>query len=86
MQKFTESQIHMILKEHEAGMTLRELSRRHGVNRNTISKWKQKYGGMEASDMHRLKELESEHNRLKRMYADLSMQHEALKDVLSKKF
>lgn len=78
MQKFTESQIHLILKKHESGITLRELSRKYVVNRNTLSKWKQKYGGMSPSEMQRLKELESEHNRLKRMYMDLSMQHEAL--------
>lgn len=86
MQKFTETEIQKILKEHESGLTIRELSRKYGVNRNTISKWKQKYGGMEPSDMRRLKELEEEHNRLKKMYADLSMQHHALKEVLSKKF
>lgn len=86
MQKFTESEIHAILKENETGVTLRELSRKYGVNRNTISKWKQKYGGMEPSDMKRLKELEEENNRLKHMYADMSMQYHALKDVLSKKF
>ncbi len=86
MQKFTETEIQRILKEHESGVTLRELSRKYEVNRNTISNWKQKYGGMEPSDMKRLKELEDEHNRLKKMYADLSMQHHALKEVLSKKF
>lgn len=86
MKKFTENEIHSILKEHEQGITLRELSRKHGVNRNTISGWKQKYSGMQPSDMKRLKELEEEHNRLKKMYADLSMQHHALKEVLSKKF
>jgi putative transposase len=86
MRKFTESEIYKILKEHEEGITLRELSRKYEVNRNTISNWKQKYGGMVPSDMKRLKDLEEERNRLKRMYADLSMQHYALKDVLSKKF
>lgn len=86
MQKFTETEIHKILKEHELGVTIRELSRKYEVNRNTISNWKQKYSGMEASDMKRLKELEEEHSRLKRMYADLSMQHHALKEVIAKKF
>ena len=86
MKKFTETEIQTILKEHESGLTLRELSRKYEVNRNTISKWKQKYGGMEVSDMRRLKELEEEHNRLKKMYADLSMQHHALKKVMEKKF
>lgn len=82
MQKFSETEIHKILKEHEEGITLRELSRKYGVNRNTISGWKQKYSGMQPSDMKRLKELEEEHNRLKRLYADLSLQHHALKEVL----
>jgi putative transposase len=86
MQKFTETEIQKILKEHESGISLRELSRKYVVNRNTIMNWKQKYGGMVPSDMRKLKELEEEHNRLKKMYADLSMQHHALKEVLSKKF
>lgn len=86
MKKFTETEIYGILKENEQGLTIKELSRKYEVNRNTISGWKQKYGGMLPSDMRRLKELEEEHNRLKKMYADLSMQHYALKEVLSKKF
>ena len=84
--RFTETQILSILKEHQSGITLRELSRKYQVNRNTIGDWKQKYSGMEASDIKKLKELESDHNRLKRMYADLSMQYAALKDLVSKKF
>lgn len=84
--KFSESQIMAILKEHESGISLRELSRIHQVSRQTIGEWKQKYSGMQASDIRKLKDLEQEHNRLKRMYADLSMTHEALKEVLSKKF
>ena len=86
MKKITETEIQKILKENESGVTLRELSRKYEVNRNTISKWKQKFGGMEVSDMRRLKELEDEHNRLNKMYADLSMQHHALKEVMEKKF
>jgi putative transposase len=86
MKKYTEQEIHQILKENQSGVPIRELSRKYGVSRHTISNWKQKYGGMEPSDMKRLKELEEEHNRLKRMYADMSMQYHALKDVLAKKF
>lgn len=86
MKKFTETEIQKILKENESGVTLRELSRKYGVNRNTISSWEQKYGGMKVSDIRRLKELTEEHNRLKKMYADLSMQHHALKEVMEKKF
>lgn len=86
MKKYTEQEIHNILKENQSGVTYRELSRKYGVARDTISKWKQKYSGMEPSDMKRLKELEEEHNRLKRMYADMSMQYHALKDVIAKKF
>ena len=62
-----------------------DLSRRHGIVENTIYRWKSKYGGMTASDIRKLKDLEDENRRLKRMYADLSLQHEALKDVIEKK-
>jgi putative transposase len=86
MRKFTETEIQGILKENETGVTLRELSRKYQVSRNTIGNWKQKYGGMEPSDMRKLKELEEAHHRLQKMYADLSMQHHALKEVMSKKF
>ena len=84
--KYTETEIMNILKEHAGGITLRSLSHQYGVNRSTISEWKQKYSGMQASDIKRLKELEAEHNRLKRMYAELSMEHAAIKDLLAKKF
>ena len=83
--KFTESEIFSILKENESGISMRELSRRHQIHRDTISRWKQKYGGMDPSEMKKLKELQAEHDRLKRMYADLSMEHNALKDLMSKK-
>jgi putative transposase len=83
--KFTETEIFGILKENESGISMRELSRKYQIHKDTISRWKQKYGGMEVSEMKKLKELQSEHERLKRMYADLSMEHHALKDLLSKK-
>ena len=83
--KFTESEIFAILKENESGISMRDLSRKYQVHRDTISRWKQKFGGMNPSEMKKLKELQSEHDRLKRMYADLSMEHNALKDLMSKK-
>ena len=82
---FTETEIFSILKENESGISMRELSRKYQVHKDTISRWKQKYGGMDPAEMKKLKELQSEHERLKRMYAELSMEHNALKDLLSKK-
>ncbi|MEM6524022.1 MAG: IS3 family transposase [Bacteroidota bacterium] len=72
--KYSENEIFSILKEHESGISMRELGRKYQVHRDTISSWKQKYGGMDPSQMKKLKELQSEHDRLKRMYADLSME------------
>mgnify|MGYP000129610279 FL=1 len=83
--RFSEEQIIGVLKEAEAGAKTADLARRHGVSEATIYNWKSKYGGMTASDVKKLKELEDENRRLKRMYADLSLQHEALKDVIEKK-
>ena len=83
--KFTESQIVNILKEAEAGASLEELSRQHGFSKATFYKWKAKYGGMEVSALKRLKELEEENRRLKQMYADLSLEHKVLKDIVEKK-
>ena len=84
--KFSESQIIKILKEYESGREVNELCREYGISRATFYNWKKKYSGMEASQLKRLKELEDENRRLKRMYADLSLDHEMLKDVLGKKF
>ena len=84
--RYTEEQIIAILKEHEAGVAAAELSRRHGVSEQSIYRWKAKYGGMEVSDAKRLKELEEENRRLKRMVADLSLDKQMLQDVISKKW
>ena len=83
--KFSESQTVNILKEAEAGVSLEELSRQHGFSKATFYKWKAKYGGMEVSALKRLKELEEENRRLKQMYADLSLEHKVLKDIVEKK-
>ena len=84
--RYTEEHIIGILKEHEAGVSAADLARRHGVSEQSIYRWKAKYGGMEVSDAKRLKELEDENRRLKRMVADLSLDKQMLQDVLSKKW
>lgn len=83
--RFTESQIVQILKSVEAGRTVKDVCREHGVSDATYYNWKAKYGGMEASDIRRLKDLEDENRRLKQMFADLSLENRALKDVIEKK-
>lgn len=83
--RFTETQIVSILKQQEGGRTTKELAREHGVSEATIYNWKSKYGGMEASDVKKLKELEEENSRLKKMYADVAMDNQILKDLFSKK-
>ena len=83
--RFSEIKIVSILKEGEAGIPVPELCRNHGISRATYYTWKSKYGGMEASDLKRLKELEEENRRLKQMYADLSLEHKVLKDIVEKK-
>jgi putative transposase len=83
--KFTETQIVAILKEADGGRPVNEIWRQYGISSATYYKWKAKYGGLEASDVKRLKELAYENSRLKRMYADLSLEHAALKDVITKK-
>lgn len=83
--RFTESQIVAILKEADAGMKVAELCRKHGISDATYYKWKSRYGGMEASDLKRVKELEAENSRLKRMYADLALENTAMKDLIAKK-
>ena len=84
--RFTESQIVKILKEVEAGRMVKEVCREYGMSDATYYNWKAKYGGMEASDIKRLKELEDENRKLKQMYAELSLEHKVLKDVIEKKF
>lgn len=83
--RFSEEKIISILKELEAGAKAAELARRYGVSDVTIYNWKSRYGGMEVSQLRRLKDLESENARLKRMYADLSLTHQALQDAVEKK-
>jgi len=84
--KFTESQIFKVLKEGESGaLVVPDLCRKHGVAQSTYYKWKSKYGGMESSDLVRLKSLEDENRKLKKMFADVSLQNMALKDVIEKK-
>lgn len=84
--KFTESQIFAILKEGETvELIVPELCRKHGIGQSTYYKWKSKYGGMERSDMARLRELEEENAKLKKMFADTSLQNMALKEIIEKK-
>jgi putative transposase len=83
--RFTESQIVNALKEHESGKKAEDICRELGINRQTFYNWKKKYGGMETQDLKRLKELEEENRRLKQMYADLSLDHRILKDIVEKK-
>jgi len=84
--RFTEAQIIGILKEGEAGTKTAELARKHGVTEHTIYRWKAKYGGMTASEAQRLKQLEDENRRLKHLVADLTLDNQALKAVLGKKW
>ena len=80
--RFTEEQIISILKEREAGMKVADLGRRHGVSEQSIYRWQSKYGGMGVSEAKRLKQLEEENRRLKRMVADLSLDKQMLEDVI----
>ena len=82
--RLTESQIIGILKEAEAGMSVPELCRKHGVGQSTFYKWRSKYGGMEASDIRRMKELEEENRRLKQMYAELSLKSQMQEEIIKK--
>ncbi len=83
--RFSESQIISILKRNEQGERVIDLCREVGISDATFYNWKAKYGGMSVSDMKRLKALEAENARLKRMYAELSLVHHALKDAVEKK-
>ena len=83
--KFTEEQIIGILKEAEAGVEIATLLRRHGISRATLYQWRSKYAGATVNELRRIKELEAENAKLKRMYADLALENTAIKDVLSRK-
>ncbi len=83
--RFTESQIVKVLNEVEGGRSVTEVCRESGISDATYYNSKAKYGGMELADIKRLKELEEENQKLKRMFADLSLKHEALKDIVEKK-
>jgi len=84
--RFTEEQIIGVLKEHEAGTATSDLCRKHGVSAATFYNWKSKFGGMEVSEARRLKQLENENAKLKRLLADAMLDNSALKDLLSKKW
>ena len=84
--KYTEEQIDGILKEVEAGITVSEICRKYGISDATYYNWKAKYGGMAASDIKRLRQLEDENRRLKHLVADLTLDNQALKAVISKNF
>ena len=84
--RFTEEQIIGVLKEAESGAKTADLARRHGVSEATIYNWKAKYGGLEVSDAKRLRALEDENAKLKRLLADAMLDKAALKDLLAKKF
>lgn len=84
--RFTPAQIIKILKEHEAGTEVTEIIRKYGIARNTFYLWKSKYGGMENNQIQKLKDLELENSKLKKLLAERCLEIEALKDVLSKKW
>ena len=83
--KFSEHQIIGALKRAEQGVEVKDICRELGVSSATFYQWRSKYGGLEASDLKRLKDLEAENRRLKQMYADLSLDHRILKDIVEKK-
>jgi putative transposase len=83
--RFTEAQIVAVLKEVETGVPVADVVRQAGVSRATFFKWRSKYGGATVSELARLKELEAENTKLKRMYAELALENAAIKDVLSRK-
>ncbi len=84
--KHSETEIISILKKQEQGMKVSEICREHGISDATFYNWKSRYGGLDVNELKRLKDLEYENSRLKKMFANLSLEHEALKDVLGKKF
>ena len=84
--RFTEEQIIGALKEHESGVKVDEMCRQMGISNGTFYNWRSKYGGMEVNEAKRLRELESENNRLKKLLAEKVLENEAVKDVLSNKW
>ncbi|PIT54854.1 transposase [Snodgrassella alvi] len=84
MKKMTEHQIIAILKEAEAGIPVKELCRKYGIGNSTFYKWRDKYGGMETSDIKRLKELEAENRKLKQMFAELSLKSQLQEEIIKK--
>src|SRR5215469_13356887 len=84
--RFTETQIISILKQQEAGISVKDLAREHGISEATFYNWKAKYGGMEANEIKRMKDLEEENARLKRIVANLTLEIDAVKNVLEKKY
>ncbi len=83
--KFTATQVANILKEFDQGKSVEEITREHGVSRATFYKWRQRYGGMDASELKRIKELEEENAKLKRMYANLALELDTAKYIIEKK-
>ena len=83
--RFTEHQIVSALKKHEAGLSIKDLSRELGISEATFYNWKAKYGGMESSDVSKLRDLEKDHAALKKMFAEISMEHRAMKNFIEKK-
>ena len=83
--RFTETQIIAILKEADAGMKVEDICRKHGISNATYYNWKSKYGGMEASDIMRIKELEEENAKLKKLFANVSLENHAMKELFAKK-
>lgn len=83
--KFTKSQIVAILKEADAGMMVKDICRKYQISSPTYYSWQSKYGGMEASELKRVKEIEEENSKLKRMYADMALENAAMKELISKK-
>jgi Transposase. len=84
--RFTESQIISILKDQEDGIKVAEICRKHGISEQTFHNWKKKYAGMTVDELKKMKELEAENTRLKRLVADLSLDNQILKDITSKKW
>lgn len=84
--RFTETQIVKAIQEHESGRKAEDICRELGITSAAFYKWRQRYGGLEVTELKRLKELEEENSRLKRMYAEISMENHAMKDLIAKKF